>query len=322
MFVVQAALVTNHPELGIRVQPYTCGPTLDEVALQFSLISGAPVKPRAMRWICHGNLMFIYSAQPGYRTFHFNPCEGHELSFDGPTLVFFCPMSKQDKAEQLSRAGSWAHIADSFQRGDEQNLQPLFSHGHGSLELPTTKNWLTAVGDPRRPSGAREQANSAGENSESDNLTGMFEALQAIGFDTALIEAEGEIVGLMARGRDEDRDSRMIERELCEDPGFYADRPRREHCIKLGIMAEVSFDPVHYPSPTSFVSALLAGYMRALHLNVNADLIEPEYAEEMLTLVEEFVELCRIQREADPAMMDLESPLIAKLPDDEGGMGR
>jgi len=321
MFLVKAALVTNHPELGIRVQPYQCAPTLDAVALQFSLVTGTPVKPRAMRWLVHGNLLFIFAPQPGYRVFHFSPCEGHELEFFGPTLVFYCPMSKQDAAAQLSHAGSWKHIAADFKPGDEQNLQPLFSHGRGTVELPSTKNWLTAVGDPARRSGARERAEPAPQKfGEGDDLTEMFEMFNAIGFDTKLIQMGDEVVGLMAMGKDQEPP--MIERELCEDPGFYADRPKREHSVRLGIMAEVSFDPVHYPSPASFVVALMAGYCRALHLNINADLLEPEYANELLQDVHALVEAAMAQRKAEPVLGDLESPLLAKMPDEEGGLGR
>jgi len=321
MFVVKAALVTNHPELGIRVQPYTCGPTLAEVALQFSLIQGRKILPRTMRWMCHGNLMFIYADQPGYRTFHFNPCEGHELSFDGPTLVFFCPMSKQDQASQLSLAGSWSHIADSFKPGDEQNLQPLFSHGHGSIELPSTKDWLTAVGDPARPPGASGRAKGTGEKfGEGDHMTELFDGLSEAGFDVKLLRDDnGTVLGLAAIGEPPEP---LIERDLCEDPGFYSDRPEPAHCVSLAIVAEVSFDPMHYPSPSSFVMALMAGYARALHLNIDANHLEPEYGLPYLDEMHEFINIVEQQREAEPAYGVLESPLIAKLPDEPGGMGR
>jgi len=325
MFVVKAALVTNHPELGIRVQPYTCGPTLDEVALQLSFGKAQPVKPREMRWITHGNLMFIYAEVQGYRSFHFNPCTGHELTFHGPTLVFFVPMSKQDRASQLSLAGSWAHIAGDFNPGDEQALQPLFSHGNGTIELPTTKDWLTAVGDPNRPSGARERAEPASEKfGEGDFLTEMFEGLSSVGLDVKLIQHGDEIVGLAATGSMNDIREReaMYERMLVEDPGFYADRAQADHCVKLGIIAEVDFDPIHYPSPASFVLAVMAGYARALHLNVAAGYVEPEYGEQYLKEMHTFIGIVEATFEREPAYLELESPLLAKMPDEEGGMGR
>ena len=320
MFLVKAALVTNHPELGIRVQPYQCAPTLEAVALQFSLIRGETVKPRGMRWVVHGNLLFIFAPQPGYRVFHFNPCEGHELEFFGPTLVFFCPMELQDKATQLSHAGSWKHITQNFKPGDEHNLQPLFSHGRGTVEVGFTRDRLEAVGDLPRPSGARERAEPAPQKfGEGDDLTEMFEMFNAIGFDTKLIQMGDEVVGLMAMGKDEPP---MIERELCEDPGFYSDRPLPGHCVSLGIMAEVSFDPVHYPAPASFVMALMAGYARAMHLNVGAGFLEPEYGTELIKDMHEFVQVVERHYAREPVLCKLESPLLAKMPDEKGGNGR
>jgi len=328
VFTIKAALITNHPEAGLRAQPYTIAPNLESVAIQFSLILGHKVEKARLRWMVHGNVLFVSYPDARRASFHFIGCSHHQFSFRGPTLMFYCPMQKQEVAERLSIAGSWAHIVDDLIMPNTNYLAELFAPGLGDTELEPASRPLRSIDGSdqhERPSGAGGRE-AAGENP--DDLTAMFEQLSAIGLNVHLIEHEGDVIGLAAQiggappRAGKDGLNELPEKVLADDPGFYGDKPRKGHSVSLTIVSEVAFDPLHFPSPAGFVYALLAGYARMLHLNVAADCVEPEYGMAYLDMVSQIVKAAAAITDAEPSLNKLESPMLAKLPDEPGGVPR
>lgn len=328
MFMVKAALITNHPELGIRSQPYTLPANLEAIAMQLSLIRGKSVKQRDLVWGIHGNAAFV-SLPDESEVFHFNGCDEHRLEFSGPTFLFYSPIEKQYEHQGvLSRSGNFHYIcADMPGPHDADIVQTLFSHGRGNVQLPRAIAPLSVFDEVPRtgepPAGASGRKGTGEKFGEGDFLTQVFDEMTAAGFDVNLIEHEGTVLGLAASiDQSQPKPGQLAECELATDPGCYVRPPQPGHIVSAGIISEVHFDPITFPSPASFVASVLAGYARMLHLNVEAEHVEPEFAMELLAMLEPFVDLVAAFRKAEPAIVALESPLLAPLPDEPGGRGR
>jgi len=267
----------------------------------------------------HGNRLFVSSpAIPTDRPMHFNGCPHHKLSFDSQTLAFLCPISKQEQATRLSISGNFAHIADNFVDEDEKVLQSLIGHGRGNIVLDRADKPLRSIdGRSDEKPNRRERATGTGEKfGEGDNLTEMFEGLTAAGFDVKLLQIGDDVIGLAAMGDSIDLRPDLV---LAEDPGFIGDKPHRRHTVGVTIESEVAFDPVHFPTFSAYVLALASGYCRMVALNVEQGIFDPTAAKIYLTDLNEFIQLAERQRNSEAALTWLETPMLAKLPSEEGG---
>ena len=323
MFVTKAALINNHPELGIRAQPLTVAPNLESCAIEFSQLTGSTLRTRDLQWLIHGNILFVSAPVTKRLPFHFNSCPHHELTFRGPTLAFITPARKQDSATRLAINGSWAHLVEPMSAIDVAAIQQLFSHDVGNVNLdPATRPLRSIDGRDDSPqSGASGPVGTGEKFGEGDFMTEMFEQLTGAGLDVSLLQdGDGNVLGLAAGL---DPEPPFIERELATDPGFYADPVKPAHCMRLTMVPEVSFDPMHFPMIDGFVASLLTLYMRCVWLNVDANLIEPEVGSELLVDCEAFTDFIksRVNRES-PATRSMESPFLAKMPNERGGSGR
>ena len=323
MFVTKAALINNHPELGIRSQPLTVAPNLESCAIEFSQMVGSTLRTRDLQWLIHGNILFVSAPVTKRLPFHFNGCAHHELTFRGPTLAFITPVTKQDKATRLSINGSWAHLVEPMRAIDVAAMQQLFSHDVGNTNLDPATRPLRSI-DGRDDAGAVGASGPVGTGEkfgEGDFMTEMFEHLTGAGLDVSLLrDADGTVLGLAAGVEVE---SPFVERELAEDPGFYADHVKPAHCMRLTMVPEVAFDPMHFPTVDAFVASLLTLYMRCVWLNVDGDYLEPEVGSALLEDCEDFTNFIKSRANREPpATRSMESPFLAKMPNEKGGRGR
>jgi len=333
MFTVKALLITNSREDGITASPYIVGPHLDAIADQFSLLYTRTVTRRNLTWAAHGNIVFVSYNHPDAPVMHFAGCPTHKISLLGPTFIFHCPMDKQHRATRLSISGNFTHIAESFDEsdGDLGLVAHLFDRGLGNTSLKPATDKLISIDASPESFGAEGLERSRGKSAGPDpDLTGgflgqMFDQLTAAGFEVGLLNAgpNNEVIGLMATGKEPDEPTAMIDPDTgyAQDPGFYVER-QQKHDLGISIIAEVNFEPIHFPTPAAFVLATLSAYARMVALNVIADTLQPEVAEVLVNDLDKIADTVSAINSADPVLRELESPSMAKLPHEPGGLGR